>query len=190
VRRTLLGLISILAMAAAAQPAIAGGNSNFLLGGRALDEGDWEPVDGQGVFGVTVDFGRDGWPVQLEAGMMVSGKEDEEGSFDVTGAVSELSFGVQKVWKADNVRPFIGGGLSAVTAEIEVDGPGGLDGEAEDTSGAVYAHGGVYWRIGSRFNIGVDVRALFGSDLEDSGVEGDADYFQAGLLLGWGWPAE
>ena len=54
-RRALIGLFSILTMAAAAQPALAGGNANFLFGLRALDEDDWEPIEEQGVFGVTVD---------------------------------------------------------------------------------------------------------------------------------------
>ena len=32
--------------------------------------------------------------------------------------------------------------------------------------------------------------AMFGTDLDFDGYEGDADYIQGGILLGWGWPAE
>ncbi len=179
----------VLALVAAATPALADGNANFVLGGRAFDENDWEPVDEHGVFGVTVDFGQDDWPINLAAGFMASGSEEDEGVFDLTATVAELSFGVLKTWKEGSVRPFVGGGLAAVAAELEIEGPGG-DVSADDTSGAIYAQGGVYWRIGSRFNIGGDVRVLFGSDFEEDGVEADADYFQIGLLLGWGWPPE
>ena len=191
-RKSLLGLMLILAMAAAATPALAEGNANFVLGLRWLDEDDWEPVEEQGVFGVTVDFGKNDWPVNLAAGLMISGKEEDVGALDLTGTISELSFGVLKTWEKGSdgkTRPFFGGGLSFLSAEIEIDGPGGSVSE-DDNSGAIYAQGGVYWRIGSRFNIGGDVRVLFGSDLEALGIEGDADYFQLGLLLGWGWPAE
>jgi len=183
----------ILAMAAATSPAFAEGNANFVLGGRWLGEDDWEPVEEQGVIGVTVDFGKDDWPVNLAAGLMLSAKEEEVGPFDVTGSIAELSFGVLKTWKKGSdgrVRPFAGGGLSFLTAEIDVDVPGGGSASEDDSSGAIYGQGGVYWRIGSRFNIGGDVRISFGSDLEAAGIEGDADYFQLGLLLGWGWPAE
>ena len=187
-RQILLWAGFVLAMVAAATPALAEGNANFVLGGRWLDEDEWEPVEEQGVFGVTVDFGKASWPVHLAAGFMVSSKDEDEGAVDITGTVSELSFGVLKLWEEGNVHPYVGGGLAAVSGEVEVEGPGG-DASADASSGAIYAQGGVFWRIGRRFNIGGDVRVLFGSDLEDDGFERDADYFQLGLLLGWGWPA-
>lgn len=43
-RKSLLGVLLILAMAAAVTPAWAGGNANFMLGSRAFDDDDWEPV--------------------------------------------------------------------------------------------------------------------------------------------------
>jgi hypothetical protein len=48
--------------------------------------------------------------------------------------------------------------------------------------------GGIYWRLGSRFNIGLAARyssasvELFGVDVEAGGP-------MYGMLLGWGWPA-
>jgi len=173
-------------------PAWAGGNANFVLGGRALDEDFWSPVDSQAVVGVTVDFGREGWPVHLETG--IQGSADDDDLFDVglvklTGSVAELSFGVNKTWKPKgNVRPFLGGGLASVTARLEAETPLG-DVDDEDTSGGVYVHGGVFWRLGERFNIGLDGRILVGTDITLFGAEGDADYAQFGLVLGWGWPA-
>ena len=192
----LIGAAIVLAMGATATPALAEGNANFVLGLRALDDDDWEPVEEHVVFGVTVDFGKEDWPIHLAAGYMGSRSEEEEAGLDIKATVSELSFGVLKVWDSSNTRPFVGGGLAALNAELEVDipgffgFPGGASVTADDTSLAFYAQGGVFWRIGSRFNIGFDARALFGSELEDAGVETDADYFQLGLLLGWGWPAE
>ncbi len=47
-------------------------------------------------------------------------------------------------------------------------------------------NGGAFWRLGKRFNIGVDVRLstgevrIFGEDVQAGGVT-------TGLLLGWGW---
>lgn len=190
------GLWTIALIALLATPALADGNANFLIGGRGLDEDFWEPVDGQGVIGATVDFGGASWPINMEAGFYASAAEDELfdstllADVDVTGAVVEFCFGVNKTWKPQgNVRPFIGGGLSSVAAALDLDAGIFGDVDDDDSSLGAYVHGGVFWRIGSRFNIGLDARILTGTDIELFGVEGDADYFQLGMLLGWGWPA-
>jgi len=196
-RRRLVGLFSILAMGAAAAPALAEGNANFVLGVRALGDDDWEPVEEHAVLGVTVDFGKENWPIHLAAGYMGSRSDEEESDLEIKATIRELSFGVLKVWDSSKTRPFLGGGLAMLNAEIEVQippfflPPGFPDRVTlDDNSPAFYAQGGVFWRFGSRFNLGFDARALFGSEFETEGLEADADYFQAGLLLGWGWPAE
>ena len=177
------------ALLALATPALAGGNANFILGSRGLDKDFWEPVNGQFATGVTVDFGKMEWPIHLETGIMVSvGYEEDFLAADITGSVSELFFGVNKTWEMGVTRPFIGGGLAAVGAGYEIDGPGGTI-DDDDGAGGVYFHGGVYWRLKSRFNIGIDGRFLVGTDVTLFGVEGDADYLQLGMILGWGWPA-
>ena len=179
----------------AASPSLAGGNANFLIGSRALDEDFWEPLEQQGVFGVTVDFGKEGWPVNLAIGVYGSGTTEEEsnlvlGDTDVTGAVGELSFGVLKAWSPKgSFHPYVGGGLASVGAAAEIDTQFFGDDDDHDSSLGVYIHGGVFWRLGSRFNLGVDARSVLGTKITLFGEEGDADYFQLGLLLGWGWPA-
>ncbi len=177
-------------LAILATPALAGGNANFVLGIRGLDEDFWDPVNGQAVIGATVDFGKEAWPVHLETGIQISVGAEENfiGTADVAGAVTEVDFGVNKTWVTkSSMRPYIGGGLAAVGAHITIDTPGG-DIDDDDSTGGLYFHGGVYWRIGSRFNIGVDGRFLVGTDVTLFGEEGDADYVQLGMVLGWGWP--
>src|SRR5262245_44740115 len=91
-------------MAIATFPLLAAGNANFLLGGRQLDEDQWDPVEEQGAFGVTVDFGGVEWPVHVEVGFYGSGADEElfDDSLlmdvDVTGGVAELCAGVNKTW--------------------------------------------------------------------------------------------
>jgi hypothetical protein len=188
--RSLKLLAASLVLALAATPALAGGNANFVLGGRTLDEDDWAPAEEHVVFGVTVDFGGEGWPVNLAIGHHLSIGTDEWGPFDLTSTVAELTFGVQKTWVVDGVtRPYIGGGVAAVNAESELE-LGNLSVTEDDTSGAVYVDGGVFWRLGSRFNIGVEGRLVVGTDLELAGADVNADYFQGGLILGWGWPPD
>jgi len=176
-------------------PAFAAGNANFLIGGRGLDEDLWDPVDDHSVFGVTVDFGGAEWPVRIETGFYGSAAEDTVddallGGIDVTLTVAEFFFGVNKTWTpAGKVRPFVGGGLASVIADIELDTAffGGTD--DDDQSLGAYVHGGVFWRLGPKFNIGLDGRVMTGTDLTLFDSETDVDYVQLGLVLGFGWPA-
>ena len=71
----------------------------------------------------------------------------------------------------------LAGGLSWVKAEAELSGSGSVD----DTSLGFYTHGGAYWTIGRHLNIGADLKAVVGTDLDF----GDADYVQFGVLLGY-----
>jgi len=168
------------------------GNVNFVVGQRSLDEDDWAPVEDQDLIGVNVSFGAESWPISLVAGFHRS--EDDQAFFDpFFGPVSldvettELSFGVMKIWdQYPTTRPFIGGGLSLIEADVEGT-VFGFTASDDDNSEAFYINGGVFWRIGERFNIGVDVRLLFGSDIDIAGVSADVDYEQFGLILGWGW---
>jgi hypothetical protein len=191
---TLRSLALIVLIVIAAAPALAEGNANFLLGMRQLDEDTWDPLDQQGVFGVTVDFGGADWPIHLETGFY--GSSDKEDVFDDTILVEgdlkvdvvEVFFGVNKTWDSSgSIRPFVGGGLASAGASIEVDTPFG-DVDDDDSSLGAYAHGGVFWRLGQRFNIGFDARFLTGTDLTVFDEDVDVDYLQAGLVLGFGWP--
>ena len=185
-------LLTLLATLAAS-PALATGNANFVLGGRILDEDDWEPVDTMPAFGVNIDFGLFGWPVDIAVGLHGSSDEGDVDlpggeKADVTGTVWDLSVGVTKRWLvAGNIHPYVGGGLAYVQAEQEADFSSGGSASDDDASGALYLDWGIYWRLGDRFNLGVDARFVGLSDLTIGDDEISADYFQAGLLLGWGW---
>jgi hypothetical protein len=190
-KRIVRWLMIALAMTSVAAPAMAGGNANFILGTRGLDKDFWTPVNGQFVIGAQVDFGKMTWPIHLETGIQVSvgAEEDFIGTADVYGSVAELDFGVNKTWEMKGpTRPYIGGGLAALGASYTIEAPLG-DIDDQDGGGGVYFHGGAFWRLGKRFNIGIDGRFLVGSKITLFGEEGDADYVQLGMILGWGWPA-
>ena len=105
--RSIAALIGTLTIAGGFTSALAGGDANFVLGGRRMgDEVFWHPLEDQGASGVTVDFGRKSWPVQLAAGTTFSEADDRVRSVDpfgfpthskLTGTVREVSFGVMKI---------------------------------------------------------------------------------------------
>lgn len=181
--RTLKCFLVALTCVAAIGASIAGGNCNFLVGTRSLDNNAWDPVSPQPSFGVNVDITPGKAPIALAFGGQVSAREKD----DVTYAIAEAYLGF--LWKptvGGNVHPYIGGGVAHVAAAINIDF-GRFDEDDDDSSVGYYANGGVYWRLGERFNLGVDARLLRGTEGELFGLTADADYFQTSLLLGFSW---
>lgn len=107
------------------------------------------------------------------------------GDSDVTGASAELYGGGRYFVKLDSKwRPYVGVGLSAIIAGVD-DDEGGQVADDQDFTFGVYAHGGVQYDINESLFLGVDVRGLFATDLNLDTINGDADYFQIGLGLGF-----
>lgn len=176
---------------------LAGGNLNFTLGQRDLGS-EWEPLDSQFMFGAVVDWGMDDWPVHLAWGLNVSADSQENiygTSVDFDVAFAEISFG--GVWlpiRNKPFRPYLGAGIASVAAAYQVDGYG-ISVDENDQDFGYYVNGGVYWRLGPRFNLGLDLRYGGGSEF-DLAVPGefgsqtirvDGGYFAYSLLLGFGW---
>jgi len=170
----------------------AGGDANFIYGTRSMNDDAWEPTDDQDVYGLTVDFGGKDWPVYIAVSYFDSEDEGELASFPILGAVSldselsEWDLGVRKIWTVKSVRPFVGGGVSVIDADADVDSAIGSTSDSDDTEG-LYVEGGVYWRLGEAFNLGLHGRIVEGTDVTLFDQDGDADYWQIGALLGFGW---
>jgi hypothetical protein len=175
-------------------------NINFLLSGKALDSDDWGTTatgveaDSQPAFGVATSFGKTEWPVVVALDYLGSAHYDDVlvtqpvvAKVDLVQATWELDAGVRKIWKSGKARPFIGGGFGIMGAMQERPVPGTLlTVDDSDSTLGLWLNGGAFWRLGKRFNIGVDVRlatgkvTLFGNDVEAGGGT-------LGLILGWGW---
>jgi hypothetical protein len=189
---------AIVSLTIVAPAAVAGsdGHVNFFLGLKSLDGGDWAPVEDQGEFGVVMSFGQDDWPVHVAVDVLASGDESSMfdpllGDIDVTGATYEVSAGVRKIWSRNALRPYVGGGLALVGAAAELDSNFG-DADADDDAVGAWVGGGLFFRLGKRFNIGGDVRWSsaevdldFGGGLVTPDLE--AGGLHVGLLLGFGW---
>ena len=162
------------------------GNVNFLLGQKSLETDDWGDLDKQAAFGVFVDFGQSDWPVSIAIDVLGTYDETTDTGINIEGSTSEIDAGIRKIWKVSNtsMRPYIGGGLALVGAELKATGPFPVS--DDDTGVGLWLNGGVYWTLGQSFNIGLDLRY---SDAEVTlfGVDGEAGGTTAGLLLGYHW---
>jgi hypothetical protein len=171
------------------------GNINGFLGMKQLDEDDWEPVEEQTEFGVKLDFKQQSWPVSIAIDYFLS-SDDDSGLYFVPGygvisatlegETSELCFGVRKVWDASpTMRPFIGGGLAHITAEVEATALG-VSASADDDAIGFWIGGGIYWTLGEHFNIGFDLR-WSKAEVTINGVDAEGGGGHAGLLIGYHW---
>ncbi|MEE9229136.1 MAG: hypothetical protein V3U86_00360 [Acidobacteriota bacterium] len=183
-------------IAAIASQAVWAGHVNFVFGDRNLEE-DFEPIDGQDTLGVVLFLEKDRWPVALALGLYRSDSDRESGTaFNsllgpgtsrVVSESTELSVGVIKIWeKSPRAYPFIGGGLTLVEMVIKAE-TSGLDVFDDGRAVGLYANVGAFWRLGTAFNLGVDVRLVRDTEVKLFGEKFDADYIQFGWITGWGW---
>lgn len=153
--------------------------ATFYLGGRKLDEGDWNPVEEQGVFGA--EFARCEKTVGWEVGVLGSADETKIGGVNSEGRTSELYGGLRFEFGDSLVRPYIGVGATAISMKLDVDSVGDDD---DGTLGA-YVHGGITIDVTPRVYIGLDARGVVGSEVRVLGVDRDVDYRQLALALGF-----
>ena len=165
---------------------------SLVLGGRALDDEDyWEPLEDHGAFGLEVAGPIGDAPVDWEVGFQVSAADEEENDRDLAASVAELYAGV--TWspvRDGRVVPYLGLGLSALTARVEsTDDVGGGHVSTWDDDGGLgwYAHAGFRWMATEIFGVGLDYRILRGTDLDLFQDDVDVDYDQLALVFSAGF---
>ncbi len=185
-----LGLIAVSAASAAGSTA----NVNFFLGNKSLDEDDWADIDQQPEFGALMSFGGSDWPVHVAVDVLGSTKEKtvfelstEFGDLSgkLTGTTTEVDLGVRKVWALGKVRPFVGGGIAIINGEVKFE-VGDVSISTDDTGTGAWVDGGVFWRLGKHFNIGVEAR-FSRAQISLEGIDVEAGGSHLGMILGFGW---
>jgi hypothetical protein len=168
------------------------GNTQFLIGQTYLHD-FWKPLDEPSSFGVEVDFAPEKSPVHVALGFNVAGdsKHVSVPYFGQTGHVGAglAEFSAGFVWhpvKKAVVRPYIGAGIVRIFAGVG-SGSDFWSGGDTDQSFGFYGNAGVFFKVGDTFNIGLDGRIVRGTSISLAGLDGNVDYGQASLLLGFSW---
>jgi hypothetical protein len=160
----------------------SGSNRNIdslMIGGRTMfDSDDWDPVEDQVMGQIGYAVTPSDWPVGIEVSASYSGNSDS----GITGETVEGSVGLRKTWDISDAKlhPYLGAGLALIRAEYS-----GFGLSDNDSSLAGYAHGGAYYDITEHWQVGGDLRVLFGSGITLFGIDGDADYLQVGVFVGY-----
>jgi opacity protein-like surface antigen len=171
------------------------GNINLLYGIKYLDEDDWEPVEDQEAWGVSLDFKMKNWPVSIAIDYLYSDDDDTGVYFvpgfgnvtaKVEGETYEIDLGVRYIAEfSPIVKPFIGGGVSFIDGEVSASAMGVRVSE-DDSAVGMWANAGVYFTIADHFNIGAQVRWSY-AEIDIYGVDGDAGGFHLLGMAGFHW---
>jgi opacity protein-like surface antigen len=178
-----------------ATPAQAGGNINALLGQKEQDKSfsDTENIQEQDMLGLMMDWGAEGWPINLALDVVDSSKDSDDNDFNVNADGSTLAVDGGVRWyfvKNRSWEPYVGGGVSYISAKVDTSGESN-DIEFDDSSVGYWVNGGIKWVIGEHFNLGGDVRWEKAElDVEDD-LGNPTDVEAGGLgyavLLGYRW---
>lgn len=186
-------------------------NLNFVLGKKFLDTEDWPTDDDQGALAFLSTFGPESWPVQMAIDVLVSAASEDSFRIsrpgieirgeEITQSTLELDLGVRKIWRTGRARPFVGGGLAVIWGRqerafflpppLDIEGNEGIPlppviVSAEDEAPGLWLDGGIFWRLGRKFNLGLEAR-FSSAELGFTGREVQAGGVSLGLILGWGW---
>ncbi len=180
---------------AAADHASAGemtGNTQFLIGQRYLGE-IWEPLDEPSNYGIEIDFAPKSSPVHVALAIFVANDSGTVTTpfFGETGNVDNgfLEFSAGFLWhpvKRAVARPYVGAGVLKIYAATESMWGIFSNNDSDDSFG-FYGNAGIFFKVGERFNIGLDGRVVRGTKITLAGLDVDADYEQASLLVGFSW---
>jgi hypothetical protein len=177
----------VLCLFAIAPPTAQAGHVNLFLGSKVLSEKDWAPLDTHTEGGIEASWGSSEWPVMIATDLLGSTRSKSEGGIDYTGTTGELALGVRKIWNTGTrrrVHPYIGGGISYITAKFEGTA-GGITVSDDDTGVGGWFGGGIFWRLGSQFNLGISARGS-AAEVNLYGVDGKAGGGHFGVTFGLG----
>lgn len=190
-----LALAVIVTAGLMATPAKAGGNINALIGQREMDESfsDTEDIQEQDMLGLMMDWGAEGWPINIALDIVAGSKDTNDESFNVNvdGSTLAIDGGVRWYFvKNRSWEPYVGGGVAYISGEVDTSGDNN-DIEFDDSTVGYWLNGGIKWVIGEHFNLGGDVRWEKAElDVEDD-LGNPTDVEAGGLgyavLLGYRW---
>ena len=173
-----LASVLLLALALSSSACLNNGHSVNVYGGkRTLEADDWDDVDNPTVYGADAVLKVDLPWLGVEGGWFHT--EEDDGTVGEL-ALDEYILGLRVTpWKI-LIEPYGSIGVSYVDSELD---------SATDDSDEVLAY---YLRVGAAFSIGIfrmglDGRALLGSDVDLDTIESDVDGYLLTAFVGLGF---
>jgi len=156
---------------------------NLSLGSRMFEDARWGSLDDQFAVGLDFTFKSPDSPIGLNIGVSGSGNRERVAGVDVDAWQGELTVGPRGYLMMGDLPFYFYGGISAalVYSELEVI----TGGRTSDTQFGGIANVGMMFRLNRGQGLGIEWRALQGTDFSSplDGVPDDADYHQVSLTF-------
>lgn len=132
------------------------GNVHALFGYKHLNDGDFDDLQDQAVWGAMFDFRVGDWPVNIAFDAFLAASAEDENDVETGVATFELSLGVRKYFEFSGVpiHPFVGGGISRIGAGIDIEDDNGPDEDDSDSAFGGYLTAGAVYTIKDHINVG------------------------------------
>lgn len=175
--RNIILSLSLLLTTSIVNAAELSGHIGGFIGLKTLKSSDWPDLDIHNSLGIIFDIKRDSWPISIALDVMDTGGKHKHDGLEDLGHSTEFHFGVRKIFMNPHskVLPYIGGGVSFISAEMEFQTNNTTMTE-DDSDVGVWAGAGMYYEINPEFVLGFDARysqgevILFDKERDGGGI--------------------
>jgi len=161
------------------------GHISGFVGLKVMDSSDWPELNTHFAMGVLFDIKKDSWPISVALDIFDTGDEYKHDGVKDLGHTTEYQLGIRKIFMEQNSKyqPYIGGGVSFISAELEYQDSNNIMTQ-DDRDVGVWLGAGMYYEINPSFVLGLDVRYSYGK-LTLFDKERDAGGLYTGLTAGY-----
>lgn len=130
---------------------------------KAMNSNDWPDLNKHFSMGFITDVKKDSWPISIALDIMDTGDKHDHGGVTDLGHTTELQLGVRKIFMSryPKIQPYIGGGVSFMSAEQEYEEAGYKEKQDDQGLGGWFGVG-LYYEVLSLLVVGLDVRLSYG----------------------------
>ena len=161
------------------------GHISGFAGLKIMDGSDWPELNTHFALGVLFDIKKDSWPISIALDIFDTGDEYKHDGIKNLGHTTEYQLGIRKIFMDQNSKfqPYIGGGVSFMSAELEYQDSNNIMTQ-DDRAVGVWLGTGMYYEINPSFVLGLDVRYSYGN-VTLFNKERDAGGLYTGLTAGF-----
>jgi opacity protein-like surface antigen len=161
-------------------------NYNGIIGRRDVGDKEWSPFHGYNEIGVEGSWGKADEPLMFATDFFASQDTARDGPATLISKSYQLQLGLRKIWTfSKRWNPYGGAGFALADTKAQQRAHGEIESGRDDSYG-VWVGGGIFYRIGRNFNVGLAARASLMKSYRIFGATRGGNSTHIGIIIGWG----